>query len=204
VAWRAKFPFKNDPRQTRRAGESSADKEREASDAHDGTWVAHPGLVAMAKEPSKGHERPDPASTRSAMTSTSAPRPLNFQPRGHHRPACAPHHIGIRTWAPGLPAPLCADIQPDGRPRRGNFAGADWHWIRSPLGIWTMAARSPGSYSVTGAAGTRKSAAIADATRVSPPGNIRRVPGVRGADACRRLVEFLTLPAYDYHHARAR
>ncbi len=27
-----------------------ADKEREAGDGHDGTWVAHPGLVALAKE----------------------------------------------------------------------------------------------------------------------------------------------------------
>ena len=27
-----------------------ADKEREASDGHDGTWVAHPGLVELAKE----------------------------------------------------------------------------------------------------------------------------------------------------------
>jgi len=27
-----------------------ADKEREATDGHDGTWVAHPGLVAVAKE----------------------------------------------------------------------------------------------------------------------------------------------------------
>jgi malate synthase len=27
-----------------------ADKEREAGDGHDGTWVAHPGLVPVAKE----------------------------------------------------------------------------------------------------------------------------------------------------------
>lgn len=27
-----------------------ADKEREAADGHDGTWVAHPGLVGIAKE----------------------------------------------------------------------------------------------------------------------------------------------------------
>ena len=27
-----------------------ADKEREVGDGHDGTWVAHPGLVAIAKE----------------------------------------------------------------------------------------------------------------------------------------------------------
>ena len=28
----------------------TADKEREAQDGHDGTWVAHPGLVAVARE----------------------------------------------------------------------------------------------------------------------------------------------------------
>ncbi len=27
-----------------------ADKKREATDGHDGTWVAHPGLVAVALE----------------------------------------------------------------------------------------------------------------------------------------------------------
>ena len=27
-----------------------ADKQREAGDGHDGTWVAHPGLVAIAKD----------------------------------------------------------------------------------------------------------------------------------------------------------
>ena len=27
-----------------------ADKEREATDGHDGTWVAHPGLVPVALE----------------------------------------------------------------------------------------------------------------------------------------------------------
>ncbi len=26
------------------------DKEREVNDGHDGTWVAHPGLVPLAKE----------------------------------------------------------------------------------------------------------------------------------------------------------
>src|SRR5512134_1617887 len=31
------------------------DKEREAGDGHDGTWVAHPGLVAVAKEVFDAH-----------------------------------------------------------------------------------------------------------------------------------------------------
>jgi malate synthase len=47
----AQIPIKNDPEASRRAIERvRADKLREAMDGHDGTWVAHPGLVAIARE----------------------------------------------------------------------------------------------------------------------------------------------------------
>jgi malate synthase len=47
----AYIPNKKDEAANRNAMEQvRADKEREASDGHDGTWVAHPGLVALAKE----------------------------------------------------------------------------------------------------------------------------------------------------------
>jgi malate synthase len=47
----AYIPNKRDAEANRIAMEQvRADKEREASDGHDGTWVAHPGLVALAKE----------------------------------------------------------------------------------------------------------------------------------------------------------
>ena len=47
----AYIPNKRDPVANQTAMEQvRADKEREASDGHDGTWVAHPGLVALAKE----------------------------------------------------------------------------------------------------------------------------------------------------------
>ncbi len=47
----AYIPVKNDPQANERAfAEVRADKEREATDGHDGTWVAHPGLVPVAKE----------------------------------------------------------------------------------------------------------------------------------------------------------
>jgi malate synthase len=47
----AQIPIKNDPA----AGEAAlarvrADKRREVADGHDGTWVAHPGLVEIARE----------------------------------------------------------------------------------------------------------------------------------------------------------
>src|ERR1700689_4941879 len=45
------IPIKNDPEANERAlAQVRADKEREATDGHDGTWVAHPGLVPVAKE----------------------------------------------------------------------------------------------------------------------------------------------------------
>ncbi|HWY06761.1 MAG TPA: malate synthase A [Candidatus Acidoferrales bacterium] len=45
------IPIKNDPVANEKAiAQVRADKEREAGDGNDGTWVAHPGLVPVAKE----------------------------------------------------------------------------------------------------------------------------------------------------------
>jgi malate synthase len=47
----AQIPIRNDPAANEMAMEKvRADKLREAGDGHDGTWVAHPGLVTIAKE----------------------------------------------------------------------------------------------------------------------------------------------------------
>ncbi len=47
----AQIPIKNDPEANEQAlSKVRADKQREAGDGHDGTWVAHPGLVAIARE----------------------------------------------------------------------------------------------------------------------------------------------------------
>ncbi|MGI8857272.1 MAG: malate synthase A [Thermomicrobiales bacterium] len=47
----AQIPIRNDPAANDEAfAKVRADKEREATDGHDGTWVAHPGLVPVALE----------------------------------------------------------------------------------------------------------------------------------------------------------
>jgi malate synthase len=46
----AQIPIKEDPAANEAAlAQVRADKEREAGDGHDGTWVAHPALVSLAK-----------------------------------------------------------------------------------------------------------------------------------------------------------
>ena len=47
----AQIPVRNDPEANEAAfAKVRADKEREVNDGHDGTWVAHPGLVPIAVE----------------------------------------------------------------------------------------------------------------------------------------------------------
>ena len=47
----AQIPVKGDPAANEAAfAKVRADKEREAGDGHDGTWVAHPDLVPVAME----------------------------------------------------------------------------------------------------------------------------------------------------------
>ena len=46
----AQIPIKNDAKANEEAlSKVRADKEREVKDGHDGTWVAHPGLISIAK-----------------------------------------------------------------------------------------------------------------------------------------------------------
>lgn len=47
----AQIPIKNDPKANEEAlAKVTSDKEREVKAGHDGTWVAHPGLVAVANK----------------------------------------------------------------------------------------------------------------------------------------------------------
>ncbi len=52
----AQIPLRDDPAASEAALEKvRADKLREVTDGHDGTWVAHPGLVPLAREVFDAH-----------------------------------------------------------------------------------------------------------------------------------------------------
>ncbi len=104
----AQIPIKNDPAANEAAlAKVRADKEREAGDGHDGTWVAHPGLVPIAMEifdrlmptPNQLHRRlEDVAGWRR--------RPARGARRRDHRGGTAQQRRTSRcsTWPPGWAA----------------------------------------------------------------------------------------------------
>jgi malate synthase len=81
----AQIPIKNDPVANEAAlAKVQADKEREANDGHDGTWVAHPGLVPIAYKAFDAvlGERPNQIDKQREDVEVNGADLLNFGPEG--------------------------------------------------------------------------------------------------------------------------
>src|SRR5581483_3842468 len=80
----AQIPVKNDPAANEQAfAKVRADKEREAGDGHDGTWVAHPGMVELATEAFNARmTAPNQIDRKREDVDVTAGDLLDFGPRG--------------------------------------------------------------------------------------------------------------------------
>ena len=80
----AQIPIKNDEKANAEAfAKVRADKEREAKDGHDGTWVAHPGLVSVALEAFNAvMKRPNQIDRKREDVTVRAADILSFGPEG--------------------------------------------------------------------------------------------------------------------------
>ena len=114
----AQIPIKNNPAANDEAlAKVLADKEREATDGHDGTWVAHPGLVPVALKAFDRH-MPGPnqvARQRDDVNVTAAD--LLAAPDGHDHGGGDPHEPERRDPVPRgvVRGPrLRPALQPDG------------------------------------------------------------------------------------------
>jgi malate synthase len=137
----AQIPIKNDPAANETAlAKVRADKEREANDGHDGTWVAHPGLVALAKEAfDQVMKTPNQIDRQRDDVKASAKDLLDFQPQ---KPITENGlriniNIGIQylgAWLAGTGCVPIYNLMEDAATAEISRAQI-WHWIRSPLGI---------------------------------------------------------------------
>ena len=88
----AQIPIKDDPAANEAALDKvRADKLREVTDGHDGTWVAHPGLVPIAQEIFDAHMKaPNQIDVKREDVQVTAADLLAVPRRARApRPACA-------------------------------------------------------------------------------------------------------------------
>jgi len=200
----AQIPVKNDPKANEEAMQKvRQDKLREANLGHDGTWVAHPGLVPVAtevfdevmKEPNQVHRQ-----LKGVFITASD---LLQAPEGPITEAGVRLNIsvGVRyleAWLRGRGAvPIC-NLMEDAATAEISRAQL-WQWIRHPRGILQD--------------GRKLTPELFDALFADEMERLRREVGeeayrqgryglaaklFRDMTLSDEFVEFLTIPAYDY------
>ena len=137
----AQIPVKNDEAANREAfAKVKADKEREATIGHDGTWVAHPALVPVAKE---AFDRLMPAPNqiaskkRSDVNVTGADL-LRFEPEAPITEKGLRLNINVAiqyigAWLAGQGAVPIFNLMEDAATAEISRSQV-WQWMRSPKG----------------------------------------------------------------------
>ena len=137
----AQIPIKNDPAANEVAMEKvRQDKLREVTDGCDGTWVAHPALVPIAKEifdkhmpqaNQYGKQRPD--------VSVAAKDLLDFKPSAPISEAGVRNNISVGiqylgAWLAGNGCVPVFNLMEDAATAEISRSQI-WQWIRSPKGV---------------------------------------------------------------------
>jgi malate synthase len=192
----AQIPIRDDPAANQAAMERvRSDKQREAGDGHDGTWVAHPGLVAVAKDI---FDREMPQANQIARKRQNvhvAARDLLAVPAGTITETGLRQNMNvgigyIEAWLRGLGCVPLNNLMEDAATAEISRAQV-WQWIRH-------AAKLEDGRTVD-AALCRK---VIDEELTKLSGLASGAPYKDAADLFRELIEadtfreFLTLPAY--------
>lgn len=137
----AQIPVKNNPEKNEAAfAKVRADKEREASDGHDGTWVAHPGLVPVALEVfNREMQTPNQIHSSKQLNITITESDLLEVPNGVITEKGVRQNINvgiqyIESWLSGRGAAPIDNLMEDAATAEISRAQL-WQWIRHPKGI---------------------------------------------------------------------
>ncbi len=137
----AQIPIKNDPAANDAAFEKvRLDKVREVTDGCDGTWVAHPGLVAVAKAVFDEHmPTPNQIYKQRDDIHYTASDLLDFRPEAPITEAGVRNNIqvGIQylgSWLGGNGCVPIFNLMEDAATAEISRSQV-WQWIRSPKGV---------------------------------------------------------------------
>jgi malate synthase len=131
----AQIPIKNDPAANQAALDKvTADKKREVGDGHDGTWVAHPGLVALARQVfDEGMPGPNQVGKAREDVAVTA-RDLLSVPEGRITEQGVRHNITVgllylEAWLNGLGCVPIFNLMEDAATAEISRSQL-WQWIR--------------------------------------------------------------------------
>jgi malate synthase len=137
----AQIPIKNDQAANEEAlAKVRADKEREATDGHDGTWVAHPGLVQIALEAFNAkmpnanqidRKREDVQVTAADLLAFAPSEPIT------EKGLRVNINVGIQyleSWLRGSGCVPIFNLMEDAATSEISRAQV-WQWIRNPRGV---------------------------------------------------------------------
>jgi malate synthase len=137
----AQIPIKNDAAANEAALEKvRQDKLREVTDGCDGTWVAHPGLVAIAKEIFDQHmPQPNQYDRQRPDVNVGARDLLNFQPEKPITEAGLRNNISVGiqylgSWLAGNGCVPVFNLMEDAATAEISRSQI-WQWMRSPKGV---------------------------------------------------------------------
>ena len=137
----AQIPIKNDPLANEAALEKvRQDKLREVNDGCDGTWVAHPGLVPIAKEVFDRYmPQPNQYGKQLPNVSYTAKDLLDFQPEKPITEAGLRNNISVGiqylgAWLAGNGCVPVFNLMEDAATAEISRSQI-WQWIRSPKGV---------------------------------------------------------------------
>lgn len=134
------IPIKDDPKANEIAlGTVRADKEREVTDGHDGTWVAHPGLVSIARTVfDRVMQSPNQLHKVRAGANVTA-QDLLTVPEGKITAAGLRNNVSVSlqylaAWLAGNGCVPINNLMEDAA--SAEIARAQiWQWIRHPRGV---------------------------------------------------------------------
>jgi len=137
----AQIPIKNDPAANEAAmAKVREDKLREVTDGCDGTWVAHPGLVPIAKEIFDRHmPQPNQYERQRADVHITAKDLLDFEPETPITEAGLRYNISVGiqylgAWLAGNGCVPVFNLMEDAATAEISRSQI-WQWIRSPKGV---------------------------------------------------------------------
>jgi malate synthase len=136
----AQIPIKGDEKANEAAmAKVRADKEREANDGFDGTWVAHPGLVGIAKEIfDRIMPQPNQLSRKREDVNVKAADLLDFAPQTPITEAGLRTNINVSlqyigSWLGGNGCVPINHLMEDAATAEISRSQI-WQWIRNPKG----------------------------------------------------------------------